>query len=283
MKRFIVLTLAVLLTIPALWADSYRDVFMKYMHLDEVSNTRSYLQLYQKQAEGYFPEQPQKVDSVISEYAKTQMLVDFADIFEPFFRNHVTEQDLLDLIEARSDPQYALLEDKSNEIMQGWNQSAEYMAFVNQLGTAINDITADKKPEDLPIPEDVSPEYLETFNRFYDSSGIDEIISQATTSITQMLSIQLYQSGVKNAEGKVNAIMEYIMRSTRTVLLSIYSKNFTMDDLSLMTRNTQSDAYRHSNEAVKEAISNPFEFSVNVMRKFQTWLEATYPQDAQPK
>ena len=112
MKRFIVLTLTVLLTIPALWADSYRDVFMKYMLLDEVSNTRSYLQLYQKQAEGYFPEQPQKVDSVISEYAKTQMLVDFADIFEPFFRNHVTEQDLLDLIAARSDPQYALLEDK---------------------------------------------------------------------------------------------------------------------------------------------------------------------------
>ena len=278
MKRYFLLIITGIVAISALWADSYHDTFVRYAQNDDLSDANAYVRMYDKPAQGYFPDQPLKADSVVREYMETQMRADVIEILEPYYRKHVTEAELQEMIAANSDSVLIQLQNKSKEIMRGWNQSSEYMAFINQIGIAINAISAKEQPTNLPVPQDISPEYIETFNRFYDSSGIDDLLSKACSSITQLLSYQLYQKGVQNVDEKVNGLMEYLLQNTRIVLLTLYSNSFTIDDLQLMTQNAQSDAYRHCNDAVKEVFTNPFEFGVTLMRKFQTWLEATYPR-----
>ena len=282
MKRSIILLFTALMPLACLFADTYHDTFVTYMDSYAAINPKALTTVFAMQAERRFPGQPQKTDSVVKEYIESQLKADLVEFYEPFYRKHVSEQELVELTAIQSDPRHAQLTQKSREIMRTWNQSALYQGFSNQLEKAINDIKNNKTPTDLPLPQNVSPEYVEAFNRFYEASGISDMVANMQTSALQMLTIQLYMSGVENADKLADSLSDFYQRNTRTVLVSLYSQSFTLDDLTYMAQEVQSDAFQHSSEAMKEA-AGPWGTGIGLSKYFLKWLYANYPMPDEAK
>ena len=276
MKRSIILLFTALMPLFSLFADSYHDTFVAFMNSNDAINTKSLATVFAMQAERRFPGQPQKTDSVANKYIESQLKVDVIDFFEPFYRKHVSEQELTELIASHNDPRHIQLSQKSREIMRTWNQSALYLGFKNKLNETVDDIMNNKTPTDLPMPENVSAEYVEAFNRFYDASGTGDMVAQMQTSALQMLTIQLYVGGAGNVVEKVESLGDYYQRNIRTVLLCLYSQSITSDDLAFMAQEVQTDAFQHSFEAVKEA-ADPWGIGIGLSKYFLIWLNANYP------
>ena len=76
--------------------------------------------------------------------------------------------------------------------------------------------------------------------------------------------------------------MNYIQANMKTVLVSIFVKTITQQDLQLLISNTDSDAYRHSIDAVKEVVVNPMQLAVQLIDKMADWMSAHHPQYAAP-
>jgi len=282
MKRSIILLFTALMPLLNLLADSYHDTFVVYMNSTDAINPKAFAPVFAMQAERRFSGQPLKADSVANEYIESQLNADVVEFFEPFYRKHVSEQELLELTANQSDPRHVQLTQKSKEIMRTWDQSALYLGFKNQLEKAVNDIKSNKVPTDLQMPENVSPEYVAAFNRFFEASGISDMVANIQTSALQMLTIQLYMSGVENADKLADSLSDFYQRNTRTVLVSLYSQSFTLDDLTYMTQEVQSDAFQHSSEAMKEA-AGPWGTGIGLSKYFLKWLYANYPMPDEAK
>ena len=282
MKRSIIILFTAMMPLLSLLADSYHDTFAVFMDSTDAINTKSFAPVFAMQAEHRFPGQPQKIDSVVNEYIESQLTSDAIDFFEPFYRKHVSEQELTELITMASDPRHTQLTQKSKEIMRTWNQSALYLGFKNQLEKAVNDIKSNKVPTDLQMPENVSPEYVETFNRFYEASGISDMVAKMQISALQILEIQLYIRGEEHADELAERLSDFYQRNTRTVLVSLYSQSFSLDDLAFMTQEVQADAFQHSSEAYKEAAGS-WGVGIRLSKYFLKWLYANYPMPDEAK
>ena len=282
MKRSIIILFTALMPLLSLFADSYHDTFAVFMDSTDAINAKAFAPVFAMQAERRFPDRPQKTDSVVNEYIESQLTSDATDFFEPYYRKHVSEQELTELIASHSDPRHVQLTQKSKEIMRTWNQSALYLGFKNQLGKAVNDIKSNKVPTDLQMPENVSPEYVETFNRFYEASGISDMVAKMQVSALQMLTIQLYLSQEEHADELAERLSDFYQRNTRTVLVSLYSQSFSLDDLAFMTQEVQADAFQHSSEAMKEAAGS-WGLGVRLSKYFLKWLYANYPMPDEAK
>ena len=280
MKRSIIILFTAMMPLLSLFADSYHDTFVVYMNSTDAINPESFAPAFAMQAFLRFPDQPQKTDSVVNEYIESQLTSDAIDFFEPFYRKHVSEQELTELITMASDSRHVQLTQKSKEIMRTWNQSALYLGFKNQMKKAVEDIKNNRTPADLPMPENVSSEYVEAFNRFFEASDIMD--AKMKISALQMLTTQLTMSGVENTLGIVESLTGFYQRNFRTVLLSLYSQSFTLDDLTFMTQEVQSNAYQHSYEAMKEAAGS-WGLGVGLSKYFLKWLYANYPMPDEAK
>ena len=280
MKRSLILLFTAMMPLLSLFADSYHDTFVVYMNSTDAINPESFAPAFAMQAFLRFPDQPQKTDSVVNEYIESQLTSDAIDFFEPFYRKHVSEQELTELITMASDSRHVQLTQKSKEIMRTWNQSALYLGFKNQMKKAVEDIKNNRTPADLPMPENVSSEYVEAFNRFFEASDIMD--AKMKISALQMLTTQLTMSGVENTLGIVESLTGFYQRNFRTVLLSLYSQSFTLDDLTFMTQEVQSNAYQHSYEAMKEAAGS-WGLGVGLSKYFLKWLYANYPMPDEAK
>ena len=282
MKRSIIILFTAMMPLLSLFADSYHDNFAVFMDSTDAINAKAFAPVFAMQAERRFPDQPQKTDSVVNEYIESQLTSDAIDFFEPFYRKHVSEQELTELITMASDPRHTQLTPKSKEIMRTWNQSALYLGFKNQLEKAVNDIKSNKVPTDLQMPENVSPEYVEVFNRFFEASGISDMVAKMQISALQMLTIQLYLSQEEHADELAERLSDFYQRNTRTVLVSLYSQSFSLDDLAFMTQEVQSDAFQHSSEAYKEAAGS-WGVGIRLSKYFLKWLYANYPMPDEAK
>ena len=282
MKRSIIILFTAMMPLLSLFADSYHDNFAVFMDSTDAINAKAFAPMFAMQAERRFPDQPQKTDSVVNEYIESQLTSDAIDFFEPFYRKHVSEQELTELITMASDPRHTQLTPKSKEIMRTWNQSALYLGFKNQLEKAVNDIKSNKVPTDLQMPENVSPEYVEVFNRFFEASGISDMVAKMQISALQMLTIQLYLSQEEHADELAERLSDFYQRNTRTVLVSLYSQSFSLDDLAFMTQEVQSDAFQHSSEAYKEAAGS-WGVGIRLSKYFLKWLYANYPMPDEAK
>ena len=281
MKRIVFSLCLAVLTLSTSCADTYHDALLTYMQKGNAVDKQQYEQMLQPMVAQLFPNDVEGASAAFSEYASSQMINDLTALYEPAFRKHVSEQELHELIATFSDPQFAEIQQKTTNLVQNFNQSEEYQQFAAQLEMAIGDIMAGKKAANMPVPASISMDYIDTFNRYYQVSGTEEIIAQTFASMTTMLE-QMLQSSTSNAKQITGDIMSYIQANMKTVLVSIFVKTITQQDLQLLISNTDSDAYRHSIDAVKEVVVNPMQLAVQLIDKMADWMSAHHPQYAAP-
>ena len=203
------------------------------------------------------------------------------EIYEPFFRRHVTEAELKELVDLYNDPKFADIQARAMGIVKNLDKSQEYMTFVGQYSEAIEKIMKDEKPREIQIADEVSREYADAFYAYYRGSGIDEVLMSAFQGIFQNLETQL-SSVIANPQAVVKELNAYTSRNMPKILMAIYNKTLTLEDLRLLTSATDLPAYKHTMTAVAESASDPLTLGLEVFRGMARWAEQQCPEYAAP-
>ena len=280
MKRlFSLLALAAMMCLP-MQADSYRDLMSKYLSINDLSNNAQFEQVIDNVAATAFPNDQQAAEC-FSNYLSRQLTADMVEIYEPFFRRHVTEAELKELVDLYNDPKFADIQARAMDIVKNLDKSQEYMTFVGQYSEAIAKIMNDEKPREIQIADEVSREYADAFYAYYRGSGIDEVLMSAFQGIFQNLETQL-SSVIANPQAVVKELNAYISRNMPKILMAIYNKTLTLEDLRLLTSATDLPAYKHTMTAVAESASDPLALGLEVFRGMARWAEQQCPEYAAP-
>lgn len=280
MKRlFSMLAIAAMMCLP-MQADSYRDLMSKYLSINDVSNSAQFEQVIDNVAATAFPNDQQAAEC-FSNYLSRQLTADMVEIYEPFFRRHVTEAELKELVDLYNDPKFADIQARAMGIVKNLDKSQEYMTFVGQYSEAIEKIMKDEKPREIQIADEVSREYADAFYAYYRGSGIDEVLMSAFQGIFQNLETQL-SSVIANPQAVVKELNAYTSRNMPKILMAIYNKTLTLEDLRLLTSATDLPAYKHTMTAVAESASDPLALGLEVFRGMARWAEQQCPEYAAP-
>jgi hypothetical protein len=280
MKRlFSLLALAAMMCLP-MQADSYRDHMSKYLSIDDLNNNAQFEQVIDNVATTAFPNDQQAAEC-FSAYLSRQLTADMVEIYEPFFRRHVTEAELKELVDLYNDPKFADIQARAMGIVKNLDKSQEYMTFVGQYSEAIEKIMKDEKPREIQIADEVSREYADAFYAYYRGSGIDEVLMSAFQGIFQNLETQL-SSVIANPQAVVKELNAYTSRNMPKILMAIYNKTLTLEDLRLLTSATDLPAYKHTMTAVAESASDPLALGLEVFRGMARWAEQQCPEYAAP-
>jgi hypothetical protein len=280
MKRlFSLLALAAMMCLP-MQADSYRDLMSKYLSINDLSNNAQFEQVIDNVATTAFPNDQQAAEC-FSAYLSRQLTADMVEIYEPFFRRHVTEAELKELVDLYNDPKFADIQARAMGIVKNLDKSQEYMTFVGQYSEAIEKIMKDEKPREIQIADEVSREYADAFYAYYRGSGIDEVLMSAFQGIFQNLETQL-SSVIANPQAVVKELNAYTSRNMPKILMAIYNKTLTLEDLRLLTSATDLPAYKHTMTAVAESASDPLALGLEVFRGMARWAEQQCPEYAAP-
>ena len=280
MKRlFSLLALAAMMCLP-MQADSYRDLMSKYLSINNLSNNAQFEQVIDNVAATAFPNDQQAAEC-FSAYLSRQLTADMVEIYEPFFRRHVTEAELKELANLYNDPKFADIQARAMGIVKNLDKSQEYMTFVGQYSEALEKIMKDEKPREIQIADEVSREYADAFYAYYRGSGIDEVLMSAFQGIFQNLETQL-SSVIANPQAVVKELNAYTSRNMPKILMAIYNKTLTLEDLRLLTSVTDLPAYKHTMTAVAEAASDPLALGLAVYRGIARWADRNCPEYAAP-
>lgn len=280
MKRlFSLLAIAAMMCLP-MQADSYRDLMSKYLSINDLSNNAQFEQVIDNVATTAFPNDQQAAEC-FSAYLSRQLTADMVEIYEPFFRRHVTEAELKELVNLYNDPKFADIQARAMGIVKNLDKSQEYMTFVGQYSDAIEKIMKDEKPREIQIADEVSREYADAFYAYYRGSGIDEVLMSAFQGIFQNLETQL-SSVIANPQAVVKELNAYTSRNMPKILMAIYNKTLTLEDLRLLTSATDLPAYKHTMTAVAEAASDPLALGLAVYRGIARWADRNCPEYAAP-
>lgn len=280
MKRlFSLLALAAMMCLP-MQADSYRDLMSKYLSINDLSNNAQFEQVIDNVAATAFPNDQQAAEC-FSAYLSRQLTADMVEIYEPFFRRHVTETELKELVNLYNDPKFADIQTRAMGIVKNLDKSQEYMTFVGQYSEAIEKIMKDEKPREIQIADEVSREYADAFYAYYRGSGIDEVLMSAFQGIFQNLETQL-SSVIANPQAVVKELNAYTSRNMPKILMAIYNKTLTLEDLRLLTSATDLPAYKYTMTAVAEAASDPLALGLAVYRGIARWADRNCPEYAAP-
>lgn len=280
MKRlFSLLALAAMMCLP-MQADSYRDLMSKYLSINDLNNNAQFEQVIDNVAATAFPNDQQAAEC-FSAYLSRQLTADMVEIYEPFFRRHVTEAELKELVDLYNDPKFADIQARAMGIVKNLDKSQEYMTFVGQYSEAIEKIMKDEKPREIQIADEVSREYADAFYAYYRGSGIDEVLMSAFQGIFQNLETQL-SSVIANPQAVVKELNAYTSRNMPKILMAIYNKTLTLEDLRLLTSATDLPAYKHTMTAVAEAASDPLALGLAVYRGIARWADRNCPEYAAP-
>lgn len=280
MKRlFSLLAIAAMMCLP-MQADSYRDLMSKYLSTNDVSNSAQFQQMIDNFTAQSFPNDPQAAQC-FSDYLSVQLSTDMVTIYEPFFRRHVTETELRELVNVMSDPKFADIQARSASILASLDQSKEYANFINQYSEAIEKIMKDEKPREIQIADEVSSEYADAFYAYYRGSGIDEVLMSAFQGIFQNLETQL-RGVISNPQAVVKELNAYTSRNMPKILMAIYNKTLTLEDLRLLTSATDLSAYKHTMAAVADAAGDPMSLGLQIFRGMAKWADRNCPEYAAP-
>ena len=276
MKRFLTLVcVAVMAT--SLWADAYRDALMKYLQF----NSNEQKEVLNAVASHLTSDSASLSAKALAEYMSTQMVVDLADFYEPSFRKYVSIEDLQQLEQMYSDPRFADITKRSAAVIANMAQSAEYMAFIRQFQSSLMAMaTGQGLPQDLPIPDTISEQYVQAFQQYYQQARVEEATMASFRNMTPMLTSSLRSAGVKNAEEMVANLIAYTQRNIPTVIMSLMSKTMTLDDMQLLNSVTSTPAYQHVMDATIEVAGNPIVMAKTLIGKMVSWMDTNYPDAA---
>ena len=282
MKRILFSLCVAAIGLSSVSADTYNDALLSYMKYGNAVDQQQYEKMLQPIVLQLFPNDVEGATAAFSDYASTRMMADLVELYEPAFRKHVSEEELQQLIATYSDPRFSEIQKRSASLVQNFSQSGEYQQFADLLAGAIGDIMLGKQPQNMPVPDSISPDYLALFNRYYVASGTNKIIEQTFSAMTGMMENAMKKNNVQNAQTIIQNIVAYIQLNMPTVLAALFSKALSADDLQMLINSTDSEAYKHSIDAVAEVVSNPMQLGIDLIDKMSDWMSVHHPTYAAP-
>lgn len=283
MKRIILMVVMTMVLCGQGIADTYHDVFAQYMQRGNVIDKGMYEQTMRPVIEQLFPAESDQVAAVFREYAASQLMTDIVVIYEPTFRQYVSEDELNELVGIYSDPRFAALEARSAELLANMTNTDEYNAFIAQFQqAAVAIVSGQPVPADIAVPASIPAEYANVFRRYYTSSRTEATLMTTFNSMFDMLANMLRQNGVANPEEKINALVYYANRNLPNTMMTLFYRVMSVEDLQLAIGLTERPSYNHSMEALLAVSSNTAQIAAELYSNMADWMETHYPQYATP-
>lgn len=283
MKRLFTIAFVALAASLQINADSYHDALAKYIRMGDMIDANQYEQMMNPLVAQLYPNDAAQASAAFSDYISSQMMSDITDLYEPAFRGRVSEADLEELITLYSDPRFADMSKRAMGVVTSFSTTQEYAAFQQQFQAAFLALAKGKNlPADVSISEDIPAEYVDAFMSYYNDTKIDDVLMSSFRSMQGMLSLAMRKDGVAEPEKKIDALLEYVSRNMPKVLISIFYKTFTVEDLRLCSTVTATPAYHRAREATTEVAGNPIEMSISLFGKIADWMDGHHPQYAAP-
>ncbi|MCR5050278.1 MAG: hypothetical protein K6A36_04265 [Paludibacteraceae bacterium] len=262
-------------------ADSYHDAMIKYMQVDNCMDREQYEKRIKPMIARLYPESDTVMATIMEEYIASQMMDDMVNLFEPAFRNHVTEEDLHELIVICSDPRYKEIEKRSSNITENIYTAEEYIEFAKRLQVVMAAIANDQKVPNDKIKTDVPKKYAKTFMQYYKESKLEETMTAAFQSVGNVLAEALRKEGKSDVEKKVETAMNYANTNLPMIMMSLYYKSeITKEDLQYLTAVSSKPSSVHAMEAVQELFADPIQMSAGLLGKLANWMDAHHPDYA---
>lgn len=282
MKRLLILLFAVGLAVNG-WADSYRDALVKYLQQGKMVDPKEYEQMILPMAELLYPDDAANGYKAFADYFSSQVMYDIADIFRPSFEKFVSEKELKKLSAALRDPKIMEIQSRTNEIMDALKTSDEFTHFLELYQLALKVILyGGDMPDDIARPDDVSEQYELAFRNYYQTSGVGAIIESTFRYMADQLLTSLREMSENDPEPFVDKLVQYTNRNLPMVLMTVYSKAITLEDLNTLETLNATPAYQHAVEALKDSYQNPMEIGIAVITRMAEWMHLHHPQYAAP-
>ena len=284
MKKLLTIGLLAWTMLLPMQADSYHDALIQYMQTNTgAMEKEQYAAILKPLAEGYSKENSEQLTNALAEYASSQMINDLAEIYEPAFRKHVTEEDLVTLTHIFSDARFRDVQQRMADVVTHLQQFPEFTAFVQRCGEVSMAVIMNKPlPADIDEPAGLTPQYLTEFNTYYRNAQVDKTLMKSFQSVTGLLTETLRKQGVENPEEKANELVQYISRNMPTVMLSVCLNSMTIDDLRAINAVSTTPAYKNVVRATSEVSGDPIGLSINLFGKLTEWVDTHYPQLSAP-
>ena len=175
---------------------------------------------------GFTPELSQK-------YARERMLDDMRTVFLPYYRPHLSHDDITFILAVLHSPdvRQAL---HHMEILKDGNN----MERGQYIGPSITKITAGETPENIKLKEGVNQEYLQAITAYYKASGQADQLEQTQKHLS---AANPEDNGVKN----LVKILDFITTNNPTIMANMAYGKVSIDELKLMTSFYETKAFQH--------------------------------------
>ena len=272
MKRLFSILLVALAWMP-LCADSYHDALVSYLLNSDVASKEQMEEQLRPLIQQALPDEPKEANIILKRYVSTRLMNDLADIYDPAFRKHVSEEDMQKMAQIYSDPRFAEIQTKMLATLTNLQSSADFQNLTASMASAMQTIMSGKKPQPLAVNSTIPKDYVEQFGLYYKASQMGELVNQTFAGVSEMLTAQLRNNGVANAEQVTAQLMEYLSGSMPAIMTQLVYKSLSKEDLQMLVDASCSPAYQHTVDAVSEILSDPIGLSIQMMTKMGDWIK----------
>lgn len=162
-----------------------------------------------------------------------------ADIMAPYYRDNMTEEEFLQMIDFLMKPEYSTLGIELSKM------SIANGSYQQTIQSAVNIIVSGGKPEDVQL-KSCSTTMKEKVERLFNEMDVDRTI---LVSMEQMFTLLNAQAANAPAEKKeqvrkvCNGMMDYYKNNYRTIIMNNYIDTVTEQELDVVLSITKESFY----------------------------------------
>lgn len=211
------------------------------------------------------------VANVFVEYMQTQMNSDIADMYEPVFRQFVSEKDLKQLTEWNQKERTKQLQQKSLELIASLNDQNKLYEKMQPYMVGLTALMHGEKPDSIQSKQ-LSPSYKQQLQTFMDANHLSEIFD----NLMQMLISQT--SSIINNEQTKQDVYTYTRTFIDNMTVDLFSELYTEDDLKYVNQQAQTQAAQNAAIAQAELMKDPIAYAKTYYTNILKWVENNHPE-----
>lgn len=275
------LILALMATTLSAIADSYHDMFVKY----QTRTMADYETTLRHTTDSVLAQSKGGKDSIviriISEYVLEQMVVDITDVLEPYYRQHLSEQDMAAIMTwEAAHPEHAAITPK---IVSAIKQPAGEK-MIRSLAANVSQIAEGKTLNHPKLDKGVSRKYYKACTSVLWSNNKDlkPALQDATNQILDLL-VSLAPDKINATQKagiqlRLNQFIDYAVKDLPVLYTNmLYEAGITKEEAMLIQERATMPAARNERKVALNLVRNIIPVGSDMIGHVMSWGMTHYP------
>lgn len=235
--------------------------------LDMKSLRNIYLQEVQQREEVH----PDDEQALVDEYVADYMAEDFVEIVLPYYKKHLSLEDLDYFIQLRQDEEYKAVLKKQNDLNKRimLQEDTEYIQVY-----MLKSIQSIQQKRALPALPKVActASYKQKFNTL--AADMKPVLRETFAALFTQNSGGLPLNKMLTTKAERDKLVTALTNFSINETLQEYTKTFSEKDLDLLLKNSQAPQEARLLEMTKEMTQNLMDLGLSVHSRFAEWCDA---------